>query len=120
MSPHSPICAKCPAQLILLDLIPRKILSDQYRSLSSALYSFLQSPATLTLLGPNILLSTLLSNTLSLYSSLNVRDQVSHPYKTTGKIPVLYISIFNFCIAKWKTKYSAPSESKHSLTPVCF
>jgi hypothetical protein len=34
---------------------------------------------------PNILLSTLLSNTLSLCSSLNVRDQVSHPYKTTGK-----------------------------------
>jgi hypothetical protein len=34
-------------------------------------------------LGPNILLSTLFPNTLSLCSSLNVRDQVSHPYKTT-------------------------------------
>jgi polysaccharide pyruvyl transferase WcaK-like protein len=31
-------------------------------------------------LGPNILLSTLFSNTLNLCSSLNVRDQVSHPY----------------------------------------
>jgi polysaccharide pyruvyl transferase WcaK-like protein len=37
-------------------------------------------------IGPNILLSTLFSNTLSLCSSLNVRDQVSHPYRTTGKI----------------------------------
>jgi len=27
-----------------------------------------------------------LSNTLSLYSTLNVRDQVSHPHKSTGKI----------------------------------
>jgi hypothetical protein len=29
------------------------------------------------------------SNTLSLSTSLNVRDQVSHPYRTTGKIIVL-------------------------------
>jgi hypothetical protein len=36
--------------------------------------------------GPHILLSTLLSKTLSLCSSLKVRDQVSHPYKTRGKI----------------------------------
>jgi hypothetical protein len=35
----------------------------------------------LSLLGPNILLSTLFSNTLSLCSSLSVRDQVWHPYK---------------------------------------
>jgi hypothetical protein len=33
----------------------------------------------LSLLGPNILLNTLLSNTLSLQSSLNFSDQVSHP-----------------------------------------
>ena len=48
----------------------------------------------LTLLGPNILLNTLFSNTLSLCSSLNVSDQVSYPYKTTGKIIVLYILNF--------------------------
>jgi hypothetical protein len=39
----------------------------------------------------NILLSTLFSDTLSLCSSLSVRDQVSHPYRTTGKITVLCI-----------------------------
>jgi hypothetical protein len=36
------------------------------------------------------------SNTLSVLSSLNVSDQASHPYKTTGKIIVLCILIFNF------------------------
>jgi hypothetical protein len=37
------------------------------------------------------------SNTLSLRSTLNVRDQVSHPYKKkTGKIIVVYILFFMF------------------------
>jgi phosphoglycerol transferase MdoB-like AlkP superfamily enzyme len=70
-------------------------LREGYRSLSSSLCSFLHSPVTSSLLGPNIL-STLFSNTVSPRSSLNVRDQVSHPYKTTVKIIVLYILIFKF------------------------
>jgi hypothetical protein len=44
--------------------------------------SFLHFPVTSPLLGPNILLNTLFSNTLSLRCSLNVSDQLSHPYKT--------------------------------------
>jgi hypothetical protein len=39
----------------------------------------------------NILLSTLFSDIFSLCSSLDVRDKVPGPYKTTGKIIVLYI-----------------------------
>jgi hypothetical protein len=39
-------------------------------------------PVTSSLFRPNILLSTLFSNTLNLCFSLNVRDQVSHPYRT--------------------------------------
>ena len=46
------------------------------------------------LLGPNIRLSILFSNTLSLDSSLNVRDHVSQLYSRTGNIIVLYILIF--------------------------
>ena len=82
----SPIRATCPAFLILLDFITRNLLGEQYRSLSTLLYSYLHSPFTSSLLGPNILLSALFSNTLSLRSSLKVSNQVSHPYKTTSRI----------------------------------
>jgi hypothetical protein len=54
------------------------------------------SPWSLFLLGPYILLNTLFSKTLSLCSSSEVRNQVLHPYSTTGKITVLYILIFRF------------------------
>jgi hypothetical protein len=43
-----------------------------------------------------------------------VRDQVSHPYSTTGKISVLYILIFRFFYMRredWN--------SKHSLNLIC-
>jgi hypothetical protein len=71
-------------------------LGEEYKSLSSSLCSLLHSLVTSSLLGPNILLNTIVSNTFSFLSSLNVSDQASHPYKTTGKIIVLYILIFNF------------------------
>ena len=90
----SPICATCPTYLILLHLFTRIVFGKQYRSLSSSLRSFIHSPVTWPLLGPNIPLSTLFSNTLSSHFSLNMSDQVSHPYRTTGKIIVLYILLF--------------------------
>jgi hypothetical protein len=75
---------------------------------------FLHPPATSSLLGPNILLSTLFSNAFSLYSSFNVRDQVSHPYRTTGKIIVFYILVFKFFVTgDTKTEGSGPNGSKH-------
>jgi hypothetical protein len=83
------ISATCSAHLILLDLITRNILGEEYRSLSYSVCSFLHSPATSSLIGPNSLLRILFSNTFSLRSSLNVNDQVSHPYRTTSKIILL-------------------------------
>ena len=89
--------------LILLDFITRTIFGEQYKSLSSSLCSFLHSPVISSFLGPNILLSTVLSNTLSLRSSLSVSDQVSHPYKSTGKIIVLYVLMSCYYYSwKWR------------------
>ena len=76
-----PISAACPAHLILLCFITRTTKGEEYISLSSSLCSFLYSPVISFLVSPIILLSTLFSNILSLCSSLNVSDQVSHPYQ---------------------------------------
>jgi hypothetical protein len=48
---------------------------EEYKLWSTSLWNFLQSSITSPLLGPNILLSTLFSNTFSLCSSINARDQ---------------------------------------------
>jgi hypothetical protein len=81
--------ATCPDHHTLLNFI---ILTfgGGCKSRSSSLSTFLQPCFTLFPLSPNTLLSTLFSCSLSLCSSLNVRDKVSYPYKTTGKIIVLH------------------------------
>jgi hypothetical protein len=76
------------------------MFGGDYKLWSSWLRSFLQSPVTSSLIGPNILFSTLFSNTLSLRSSLNVREKVLHPYRTSGQIIILYILIFMFLDSK--------------------
>ena len=74
------------------------MLGEEYKSFSSSLCNLLHSPITSSLLGPNILLNTLFSNTLSFLSSRNVTDQVSHPYKTTGKYKkeINFLKYLNF------------------------
>jgi hypothetical protein len=66
---------------------------------------FLQSPVTSCMSGSNILLSTLLSNTLSLCSYLRFRDQFSHRCKTAGKIVSLCILVFISFYRKQENKW---------------
>jgi hypothetical protein len=53
-------------------------------------------------LGSNTLLSTFFSNTLRLWSTFGVKDQVLHPYETVGKNIVF--KCFNLYVFRWKTK----------------
>jgi hypothetical protein len=50
------------------------ILGEEYKSRSSSLCNFLHPPVISSFFYPNILLSTLFSNTLSLCSSLSVTE----------------------------------------------
>jgi hypothetical protein len=86
------MCATCPAHLILLDFITL-IIHDEYM-MKVLIMQFTPYSCYFLSIGPNILLGILFSNIFYLCSSLRVRDKVSHPYKTTGKIIVLYILIF--------------------------
>jgi hypothetical protein len=104
-SPLHPVCyLPCLSHSSWFDHLNSMWWGEEYRSFSSLICSLLHPLVTLSLLGPNIFLSTLFSNVLSLNSSLSVSDQVSHPYKTTGKIIVLYILIFMFLENKLKDK----------------
>jgi len=71
--------ATYPARLILHNLSTVIMFGEEWKLWNSSLCSLLYSPSTCSLLGRNILLSTLFSNSRSLCSSLRVRDQVSHP-----------------------------------------
>jgi hypothetical protein len=100
-------------------LITRTVFGEEYRSISSSLCSSLHSYVSSSFSGPNILLSTLFPNTRSLRSSLNVSDQVSHPYKTTGKITVLYILNLILLDSKWKIENSVPNDMNDFDISVC-
>ena len=91
-----PIRATCPAHPIPLDMITR-ICGKECRALSSSLSNCPYSPVTSSLLTPNILLNILFSDTLSLRSSLNARDQVSQPYKSNRQnYSSVYLNLYIF------------------------
>jgi hypothetical protein len=87
-----------------------------YKLWSFSLCNFLQPPAISSLFRQNILLNTLFSNPLTLCPSLNVRHQVSHPYKTAAKTIAMYILIVTFPDSRredrrfWIELYQALSE----------
>ena len=78
----------CPSHLSFF-FLNNTASSEEHTS-----WNILYPAFTPPLWGPDIFLSTLFSKALGLCSSLTATDQISHPYKTTGRITVLYVSIF--------------------------
>jgi hypothetical protein len=64
-----------------------------YKLWSPSLGNFLQPPVTSSLFGPNIVLWNLFSNTISLCSSLNIKDMVSQNTKLQA---ILQLFVFSF------------------------
>jgi hypothetical protein len=87
-----PIRATCPAHLIFLDLIILIILGEVMKLLIMRVS--LTSCHFISLWSTHSPQHPVLNHPQSMF--LNVRDQDSYPYRTTGKIIVLYILIFMF------------------------
>jgi hypothetical protein len=78
----------------------RMIFGDVYISWSFNHAIFLLSPATSSLLAPNILLNILFSNTLHLCAFLSVKDQISYPLKKGNKGSSVYFNIYTVKLIK--------------------
>ena len=108
--------ATCPVHLILLDLITRKIMGEQYRSFSFSLRSFSPLPCYFVPLRPKYSpQSPILKHPQPTFLPQCERPSFT-PVHRNRQIIVLYILIFIFWIANWKIKDSAPNDSKHCLT----
>jgi len=122
-SPHqNPVCTShlsltcyMPRTSHSSRVITRRVFGEEYRSMSSCLCNFLHSSVTSSLLGPNILLNCLFQ-TPSAYVPPSVR---ATKFQTHKKQRQNYSSCISwslyFWIESWKTKDSAPNDSKHSL-----
>jgi hypothetical protein len=96
--------ATSPAHLIILDFINLIIGHGKYKPWNSSLRCVIQSPVTFNHVDPNIFCSTLFSNNFSTWCSLNMTDQVLHPYEKTRKVIFMYILdvLRFFCILNGK------------------
>lgn len=77
--------ATWPDHPILTDFITLIASSVKYKSLSSALWSFLQPSLTSSLLDASILFSALVTNIHNINFFLRAKDKVWHPFK--AKVP---------------------------------
>jgi hypothetical protein len=109
-----PCMLHAPAKFRVLDLISLLYLA---RSKNCEVPPY--ASINLSVLGPNIFLSSLFSNNLSLFF-LSVTRQVVHPHKVKSSIIVLYsyILIFTSLGSRWRDKNSERIETKPSKLKV--
>jgi hypothetical protein len=98
-----PIRSAWPANLVLLDIILRTMLDDEYKLWMYSLHNFLHLAIIPFLLDPNILLCSLFSDTFSLCCCLRVRQHLitcrSLSFRfpecttTTGVLDTYYLEI---------------------------
>jgi hypothetical protein len=98
----------------LLNLMSLIIFGKKYDSRCSSLCNYLQSALTSCLFSKIPSSAHHFSNTLSPRCSLNRRNQVLHPYETTGKIILRIYSVQNR-----KIKDSGPNGGRQSLILCC-
>jgi hypothetical protein len=110
-----------PSHLDLIALITG-LSGEGYKVWSSSL-CIISIPLllSLSLLCPNILLSTLFSVTLNFCFSFRATDHVCHPHKTTGKIIVFCALVYRELqyLEDVKIEYFELNGSKHSLHLIC-
>jgi hypothetical protein len=104
----SPMGATFSAHRIPLYLIILIIFGEDYKLLRCSSCSIFKLPVSSLLLCSNILLRTLLSNIPSLRSSLNVRNQVSHPV-----LPSIYTSTNTEKITHEDIQHDAQAQEKY-------
>jgi hypothetical protein len=103
----SHLCLGCPSSLLpsaFHSRIVSTFLFSPYMPYDLLIsLSLIWLPITSYLTGPNIFVGTLFWNTLSLCCSSRVRDHVSYPYKTGGRIILLYVLILKRSVGwNWK------------------
>ena len=91
---------------------PRRFSHPTIQIMKIRIMHSLHPPASFSLPGTNIFLSTPFSNTLIPCSSLTITDQVSYPYKSARKVIVLGILIFTLLDGNRKDKKT--SSFKHA------
>jgi hypothetical protein len=90
----SPMCVTCSTHPIILDMICWIIFGDEYKLWSSSMCKFLHSPVASSLLGPNILLRSLSSET-SIYILPLAWQTMFHTHKRNWQnYGFVYINLY--------------------------
>jgi hypothetical protein len=106
------MCATCPAQHVLHDLIIRMIFGDEYRSFSPSLYNFLHSPVRCNCLPQH----PILTHPQPMFLPQCQGPSFTPIHNNRQNDSSVYLNLY-ILLAHWKKKYlySAPNYLFHCL-----